>query len=419
MVKCPWWAFGPEDKRGFINSNVQWVFPPGGQEGTVKMQKRLAETPVVMSGTGLFTPPHTITNEELVTAHNAYADKFNQENAAAIAAGEIKEIPHSSVEFIEKASGIKQRFAMFKEGILDVERMMPVIPRRAPEELSISAEMAVAAATEALERAGKKAQDVDLVICGASTSERPWPAVAIEIQQALGCSGYAFDMSVACSTATFAISSAIDALVSGSANCALVVSPEFFTPQLNFRDRDSHFIFGDVATAVVLEREETATGKQLFRVLDRKLTTVFSNNIRTDFSYLTRAEPKLVLERFFEPDQWFVQQGRKVFKELLPLTVDLIKSQIKDCEIDIADVRRMWLHQANINMIRFAVQKLLGPDVEPERTPNVLDEYANTVSAGAIVAFHKFHADLSSGDKGIICSFGAGYSVGSLLLEKV
>ncbi len=383
------------------------------------MQKLLAEVPVVISGTGLFTPPHKISNDELVQAHNAYADKFNLENAEAIERGEQTAIQHSSAEFIEKASGISQRYAMFKEGILDVERMMPVVPRRAPEELSISAEMAVAAATEALERAEKQPGEIDLVICGASTSERPWPAVAIEIQQALGCKGYAFDMSVACSTATFAISSAIDALLCGSATCALVVSPEFFTPQLNFRDRDSHFIFGDVATAVVLEREETASGKQLFRVLDRKLTTSFSNNIRTDLSYLTRAEPDLSLERFFEPDQWFVQQGRKVFKELLPLTIDLIKQQLEDCATDAADLRRVWLHQANINMNQFAAQKLLGRDIEAGRTPNVLGEYGNTVSAGAIVAFHKFHEDMSAGDKGIICSFGAGYSVGSLMLEKV
>ncbi len=383
------------------------------------MQKLLAEVPVVISGTGLFTPPHTISNDELVQAHNAYADKFNFEYAEEIERGEQAAIQHSSSGFIEKASGIKQRYAMFKEGILDVERMMPVVPRRAPEELSVSAEMAVAAATEALKSAEKQPSEIDLVICGASTSERPWPAVAIEIQKALGCTGYAFDMSVACSTATFAISIAIDALLSGSANCALVVSPEFFTPQLNFRDRDSHFIFGDVATAVVLEREETASGKQLFRVLDRSLKTDFSNNIRTDFSYLTRAEPKLDLERFFAPDQWFVQQGRKVFKELLPLTLDLIIQQIKDCAVEVDDIQRVWLHQANINMNRFAIQKLLGRDVDPVRTPNVLEEYANTVSAGAIVAFHKFHEDLSSGDKGIICSFGAGYSVGSLLLEKV
>ena len=112
-----------------------------------------------------------------------------------------------------------------------------------------------------LDNAGKKPEEIDLVIYGASTSERPWPAVAVEIQAALGCSGYAFDMTVACSTATFGISTAVDALLAGTATCALVVNPEYTSPQINFRDRDSHFIFGDVATACILEREETATRK--------------------------------------------------------------------------------------------------------------------------------------------------------------
>jgi beta-ketodecanoyl-[acyl-carrier-protein] synthase len=373
---------------------------------------------VVISGTGLFTPPYTVSNEELVQAHNAYADKFNSENADPIEQGELAAIQHSSAEFIEKVSGIKHRYAMYKEGILDVDRMMPVVPRRAPDELSISAEMAVTAANEALARAGKQPEEVDLVICGATTSERPWPAVAIEIQQALGCTGYAYDMSVACSSATFAISNAMDAIISGTATCALVVNPEFFTPQLNFRDRDSHFIFGDVATAVVLEREETASAETLFRIVHRELKTTFSNNIRFDFSYLTRAEADITLERFFEPDQWFVQQGRKVFKELLPLVVDQLRQQIKDYGIEVTDIKRMWLHQANINMNQFAAQKLLGRKAEPKEAPTVLEEYANTASAGALIAFHKFHEDLSSGDRGIICSFGAGYSIGSLLLEK-
>jgi beta-ketodecanoyl-[acyl-carrier-protein] synthase len=373
----------------------------------------------VISGTGVFTPPHIITNEELVAAYNAYAGNFNQLHEEAIARGETNPLQQSTCEFIEKASGIKQRYVMIKEGILDVDRMMPVIPRRDENELSITAEMGIAAAREALERANKKPEDVDLVIYGASTSERPWPAVAVEIQAALGCRGYAFDMTVACSTATFGISTAIDALLAKTASCALVINPEFASPQINFRDRDSHFIFGDVATACILEREDTATGKYAFRVLDRQLKSQFSNNIRTNTSFLTKAEPGITFKRFYEPDQFFSQQGRKVFKELLPLIYNLIDSQLKNAGIGIHDIRRMWLHQANINMNLFVARHLLGRDAEFHEAPIVLDEYANTASAGSIIAFHKYHDDFTSGEKGIICSFGAGYSIGSLIVEKV
>ena len=383
------------------------------------MSKLFKETQVVISGTGVFTPPSVVTNEELVEAHNAYAVKFNSENAKAIESGEVEEVQLSTPEFIEKASGIKRRHVMFKEGILDIDRMMPIVHRRSPDELSVCAEMAVEAAREAFARANKRPEEIDLVICGPSTSQRPWPAVGVEIQQALGCSGYAFDMSVACSTATFGISIAMDAILSGTATCALVVNPEFVSPQVNYRDRDSHFIFGDVATAVIIEKAETASGDHQFRILDRKLETRFSNNIRTDFSYVTRVEPNLTLERFFEPDQWFVQYGRKVFKELLPMVTGLVKKQLEDYGVEISDIKRLWLHQANINMNLFATQKLLGHKAQADEAPIVLDEYANTASAGSIIAFHQFHEDLSSGDKGIICSFGAGYSVGSLLVEKV
>jgi len=374
---------------------------------------------VVISGTGLFTPPHIITNEELVYAYNSYVDKYNAANSAAIDSGKMKMLLHSSCEFIEKASGIKQRYVMIKDGILDIDRMMPLVPRRPDDQLSITAEMSIAAGREALRQANKTPEDIDLVIYGASTSERPWPAVAVEIQQALGCAGYAFDMTVACSTATFGISTAIDAVLSGTATCALIVNPEYASPQINFRDRDSHFIFGDVATACIIEKQQTGSGENMFRVSGRKLETHFSNNIRTNNSYLTRVEPDITFERFFEQDQFFIQHGRKVFKELLPLICSHVKGQLKNCNLDINQIRRMWLHQANINMNMFVARNLLGRAPEFLEAPVVLDEYANTASASSIIAFHKYKDDFTSGEKGIICSFGAGYSIGSLILEKI
>ena len=374
---------------------------------------------VVISGTGLFTPPHVVTNEELVQAYNGYADSYNAANSKAIDSGKKDMLNYSSCEFIEKASGIKQRYVMIKEGILDIDRMMPLVPRRSDDKLSITAEMSIAAGREALKQANKKAEDIDLVIYGASTSERPWPAVAVEIQQELGCGGYAFDMTVACSTGTFGISTAVDAILSGTATCALIVNPEYASPQINYRDRDSHFIFGDVATACIVEKKQTCTGEQVFQISGRKLETHFSNSIRTNNSYLTRAEPNLTFERFFEQDQFFIQQGRKVFKELLPLICSHVEGQLKKYDLSIKEIRRMWLHQANINMNMFVARNLLGRVPEFLEAPVVLDEYANTASAGSIIAFHKYKDDFTSGDKGILCSFGAGYSIGSLILEKL
>ncbi len=369
---------------------------------------------VVISGTGLFQPPHTITNVELVESFNAYVDRFNAENATAIEAGTVQPLVHSSAEFIEKASGIKQRYVMEKSGILDPSRMHPRFQERSDEQLSMLAEIGVEAAKKALAAAGKTGADVDGVICACSNLQRGYPAIAIEIQAALGAGGYAFDMNVACSAATFGLEQAVNAVRSGSAKCVLVINPEITSGHQEWKDRDCHFIFGDVATATVVERADTSTSADQWEVLGSQLATQFSNNIRNNFGYLNRSEDSDPNAR----DKTFRQEGRKVFKEVVPLAAAHIEAQLNALSIQPTDVRRFWLHQANLSMNQLIVKKLIGAEVTPEVAPLILDEYANTSSAGSIIAFHSHHGDLKSGDLGVICSFGAGYSVGSVVVRK-
>ncbi len=370
---------------------------------------------IVISGTGLYTPPESISNNELVTAFNQYVDDFNAQHAAAIEAGETSALAHSSEEFIVKASGIKSRRVVNKSGILDPARMTPYIPDRSNDEPSVQCEMAIIAAKDALAQAGKTAADIDAVIVAASNMQRAYPAMAVEIQSALGIEGYGFDMNVACSSATFGIQQARDAIANGSARAVLMLNPEICSGHLNFRDRDSHFIFGDVCTAVVVEPEATATSKQTYRILDSRLQTMFSNNIRNNFGFLNRADENGV----GKPDKLFVQEGRKVFKEVCPAVAKLMSEQLNELAIAPERLRRMWLHQANLSMNMLIAKKVLGRDPLPEEAPVILDEYANTSSAGSVIAFHKHRDDFQSGDIGVICSFGAGYSIGSVVLQKI
>ena len=368
----------------------------------------------VISSTGLFTPEDTITNEELVESYNRYVEIFNADNAEAIASGEVEPLQPSSVEFIEKASGIKARHVMTKAPILDPEIMAPRLRERSNDELSVMAEIGVKAARQALEQAGRDVADVDAVLCAASNMERGYPAMAIEIQQALGIDGFGFDMNVACSSATFGIQTAADYIRSGNARSVLVVSPEITSGHLNWRDRDSHFIFGDVATAVLVEDVAVAP-KQHWDILGTRLKTVFSNNIRNNFGFLNRASP----EGEGKPDKLFVQEGRKVFKEVVPMVAEMIVTEAERLGIDPQALRRLWLHQANAGMNRLIAQRVLGHEATPDESPTVLDTYANTSSAGSIIAFHKHNEDLAAGDTGLICSFGAGYSAGAVFVRKV
>ncbi|SPU47427.1 3-oxoacyl-[acyl-carrier-protein] synthase 3 [Brevundimonas diminuta] len=375
----------------------------------------------VISATGLFTPEQSISNEELVGAYNAWAEGWNAANAEAIAAGEIEAKTPSSEAFIEKASGIKARYVMDKSGVLDPERMLPSLPARGDDELSILAEMAVKAAEDAIRAWGKPVSEIGAVICAASNMQRPYPAMAIEVQQALGIEGFAFDMNVACSSATFGIKTAADFVASGSIKAVLMVNPEICSAHLNFKDRDSHFIFGDVATAVIIEAEDQA-GPGGWDILGTKLQTSFSNNIRNNFGFLNRAA---LPTDGHEPvssdgltDKMFVQQGRKVFKEVVPMVSTMILDHAAELDLDTHGLKRLWLHQANINMNTLIGKKVLGREPEPSENVIILDDYANTSSAGSIIAFHLHNDGFAPGETGLICSFGAGYSAGTVFVQK-
>ena len=369
---------------------------------------------VVISGTGLYTPAQSISNDELVESFNTYSRRFNDENAAAIEAGEIQPMPESSSAFIEKASGIKSRFVTDKAGILAPDRMVPRIPERSNNEWSILCEMSVKAAQQALERAGKTAADIDGVIVACSNLQRAYPAVAIEVQAALGIKGFGFDMNVACSSATFGIQNAANTVALGQARAVLMVNPEVCTGHMSFRDRDSHFIFGDACTAVVVERAEDAVCEHPYEILGTKLLTKFSNNIRNNFGFLNRCDESGVGAR----DKLFMQNGRKVFRDVCPMVAELIGEHLGEVGLQVDSVKRFWLHQANLNMNMLIARKLLGRDPSAEEAPVVLDEYANTSSAGSIIAFHKYQNDLPVGSHGVICSFGAGYSIGRVIVRK-
>ena len=361
-----------------------------------------------ITGTGLFHPTESISNEELVESLNAYVEQFNQENAEQIAAGEIEALRGSSPEFIEKASGIKSRYVVEKSGILDPTRLRPRLQERSNDELSLQAEWGVIAAKQAMENAGVTAEDIDVVILACSNMQRAYPAVAIEIQSALGIQGYAYDMNVACSAATFGLKQAYDAVKCG-ARRVLSLNVEITSGHLDYRTRDAHFIFGDVATASIIEETETKSG---YEILDIHLFTQFSNNIRNNFGFLNRSEDAVV------DDKLFRQDGRKVFKEVCPLVAKIITAQLEKLELTPEQVKRFWLHQANVNMNELILKLVVGKDADLERAPIILDEFANTSSAGVIIAMHRTGDQVDDGEYAVISSFGAGYSVGSIVVQK-
>ena len=377
-----------------------------------------------ITGTGLYIPPYTISNEELVASFNKYAEKYNTQHANEIEAGTIIAIEPSSTAFIEKVSGIKSRYVMEKEGILDPDIMTPIFPRRElGKELSLMAEMGAAALNDALADAGLEANDLDGIILACSDFQRAYPAISIEIQNEIGMvGGFAYDMNVACSAATFGLSQAQGSIMSGMAKRVAVVNVEITSAHLNWRNRDSHFIFGDVATATIVEDLDTPKG---YEILSAKLFTQFSTNIKNEYGFLDRSEFLAAQTEMYpdikEPvsDKLFLQNGRKVFREVCPKVSEIITEHLQENDLETNDVKMMWLHQANANMLDLILRTVIGRDADKSIVPSVIAEFANTSSASPIIVFHRYKDKLNSGDLGVICSFGAGYSIGSVLVRKV
>lgn len=368
----------------------------------------------VVTGTGLWTPDEGITNAELVDSLSQAVTAWNAEHADAIERGELEERDLPSERFIVRASGVHHRYVIEKQGLLDPKRLRPHLPQRSEDEDSVQCEIALVAIREALAQAGREPGEVDAVLVACSNLQRAYPAVAVEVQNALGAGGWAYDMNVACSSATFGLQAAVDAVRTGSARCAVVVSPEITSAHNNFELRDYHFIFGDACTAIVVEADDSDNPRTGWEVMGTRLQTRFSNNIRNDFGFMNRSE-----DGSRDPHELvFRQRGRKVFKEVCPLVAEHIETHLAEEGCRAEDLDRMWLHQANLGMNQLISKKVLGREATPAEAPVVLDEYANTSSAGSVIAFHKFNDDLAPGSLGVLCSFGAGYSIGSVLLRR-
>ncbi len=368
---------------------------------------------VIISGLGVEIPEASISNDELVASFNAWVDV---ENARRGCSGQ-ELLAKSSADFIVYASGVKNRHVLVLDGILDPERMTPRIQARGEDQLSVQAEFGVKASRRALDHAGLEGGDIDLVICAVSHLQRPYPALGIEIQQELGASGSAFDMHLGCSSAAAALHVAFNLVRTGAHRRVLIVTPEIITGHLNFRDRQTHFIFGDAATAMVVEAigdREQRPGR--LEVLDTRGWTQFSNNIRTGFGYLLRAEQEDTSVIRMEGNL-IRQVGNKVFKEVTVAGHRFIVEFLAEHGLTPQVMRRFWLHQANARMNAMILKLSFGHEVGHDRAPTVLERLGNTAAAGAIIALAENHEDMKPGDLGLICAYGAGYSIGAALVR--
>ena len=301
---------------------------------------------------------------------------------------EMATIVDTSDEWIVQRSGIKQRY-IAADG-------------------ETTSMLATRAAEAALADAGLKPGDIDLIIVATSSPDYTFPAVATQVQAALGIDrGVAFDLQAVCSGFVFAVATADKFLVSGSHKRALVIGAETFSRLLDWTDRTTCVLFGDGAGAIVLEAG----------LSDGKLTSpgIISTQLRSD----GRHRSKLYVDGGPSTTKtvgYLRMEGREVFKHAVGMVTDVIKACFDDAGVTAADIDWFVPHQANRRIIDASADKLGLPR---EKVVVTVDRHGNTSAASIPLALDVAVKDgrIKKGDLVMIEAMGGGFTWGAALIR--
>jgi 3-oxoacyl-[acyl-carrier-protein] synthase-3 len=268
--------------------------------------------------------------------------------------------------------------------------------------------LATRAAEAALANAGLKPADIDLIIVATSSPDYTFPAVATQVQAALGINhGVAFDLQAVCSGFVFALATADKFLVSGSHKRALVIGAETFSRLLDWTDRTTCVLFGDGAGAIVLEAG----------LSDGKLTSpgVISAQLRSD----GRHRSKLYVDGGPSTTKTvghLRMEGREVFKHAVGMVTDVIKACFDDAGVTAADIDWFVPHQANRRIIDASADKL---GLAREKVVVTVDRHGNTSAASIPLALDVAVKDgrIKKGDLVMIEAMGGGFTWGAALIR--
>jgi 3-oxoacyl-[acyl-carrier-protein] synthase III len=318
----------------------------------------------VVRGVGAFLPERVLTNAELAKTVD------------------------TSDEWIQQRTGIRQRHIA------------------APGETT--SQLAVKAAQAALANAGLEAADIDLIIVATSTPDYTFPAVATQVQEALGIQrGVAFDLQAVCSGFVFAVTTADKFLTSGSHQRALVIGAETFSRILDWTDRTTCVLFGDGAGAIVLEAQESQGG----------LTApgIITSQLRSD----GRHRAKLFVDGGPSTTQTvghLRMEGKEVFRHAVGMVADVVKACFADAGVTGADIDWFVPHQANRRIIDASADKL---GLAPEKVVKTVELHGNTSAASIPLALDVASRDgrIKKGDLVMIEAMGGGFTWGAVLIR--
>jgi 3-oxoacyl-[acyl-carrier-protein] synthase III len=318
-----------------------------------------------ITGTGSYLPPRRVTNADL---------------AAELAAKGVE----TSDQWIVERTGIRARhFAA--DGVT-------------------SSDLGVHAARQAMEAAGRRPEDIDLVIVATSTPDMVFPSAACILQHKLGITGgAAFDIQAVCSGFVYALTIADSMIKTGSATRALVIGAEVFSRILDFNDRTTCVLFGDGAGAVVLEASDTPG--------------ILASDLHADGKHVgILCVPGTVSGGKVLGDPLLKMDGQAVFKLAVGVLEDAARAALKKAERVEADVDWLIPHQANIRIMQSTAKRLKLPI---EKLIVTVDRHGNTSAASIPLALDDAvrSGKVKKGDTVMLEGVGGGFTWGAVLLD--
>ena len=301
---------------------------------------------------------------------------------------DLAKIVDTSDEWIVQRTGIRQRH-IAAEG-------------------ELTSDLALKAAQRALENAGMKADEIDLIVVGTTTPDRTFPATAAILQQKLGITkGSAFDVQAVCSGFVFGVATADSYLKTGMASKALVIGAETASRILDWNDRTTCVLFGDGAGAMILEAKAVAD--------DAPENGVLISSLRTDGSHWD----KLYVDGGVSSTQsigHLRMEGKEVFKHAVGMISDVVEDVLAKTGKTTEDLDWFVPHQANKRIIDGAGRKLGIPDA---KTIVTVDRHANTSAASVPLALWEASEDgrIKKGDLVMIEAMGGGFTWGAALIR--
>jgi len=274
-----------------------------------------------------------------------------------------------------------------------------------------TSDLATKAAERAMEMAGVKAEDIDLIVVGTITGDYPWPATACIVQANLGAKNAgAFDVSAACSGFLYALSCAIDRIEAGRCKKALVIGAEVLSRIINWEDRNTCILFGDAAGAVVVEAGEGDRG-----ILS---THLHSDGTQLELLYQPGFGTKNLpsVEALKERNYFLSMQGNEVFKVAVRSMASVANIALEANNMTVEDVDLFIPHQANVRILNATAKKI---GLNADQVYINVDRFGNTSGATIPLALDEANraGRIKEGDIILLDAFGGGFTWAATLLR--